>query len=162
MKNIVLLFLILVFPNTIFSQNSTFVSARSGKLEIPGKWEQLNTADDSGQIYFKNEENVIIAVALNPKNAYPFFVKGKTDFELVTMFYKWDSDWRKENKYETAKLKEDKKNQHIIWKYNDGKLDNIYLFGSIKDNFLNLLVYTEKWNEDEKIKFLEKIYLLNK
>ena len=41
----------------------------------------------------------------------------------------------------------------MIWKYYDGKFDNVFLFVSVKDNFLNLLVYTNEWNE--KAKFLE-------
>jgi hypothetical protein len=43
--------------------------------------------------------------------------------------------------------------EYIIWKYNDGKLDSAFLFGSVKDNFLNLLIDTNEWNE--KVKFLE-------
>ena len=37
-----------------------------------------------------------------------------------------------------------------------------FLFGSSKDNFLNLLVYTDKWSEEQKINFLEELYQLNK
>lgn len=36
------------------------------------------------------------------------------------------------------------------------------LHSSNKEAFLNLLVYTDKWSENEKILFLEKIYKLNK
>ena len=50
----------------------------------------------------------------------------------------------------------------LIWKYNDNKLDNVFLFGSTKNCFLNLLVYTNNWDEKEKIKFLENLYQLNK
>ncbi len=51
---------------------------------------------------------------------------------------------------------------YVIWKFNDKKLDNVFLFGSSKDNFLNLLVYTNSWSENEKIEFLENLYKLNK
>jgi hypothetical protein len=43
--------------------------------------------------------------------------------------------------------------EYIIWNYNDGKLDNVFLFGSVKDNFLNLLIDINEWIE--KVKFLE-------
>jgi hypothetical protein len=43
--------------------------------------------------------------------------------------------------------------EYIIWNHNDGKLDNVFLFGSVIDDFLNLLIDTNEWNE--KAKFLE-------
>jgi len=148
-----------------FSQDvkeNTTVKTSTTDVKVPGKWEMLNTADSSGQTYLKNSDNVIIAIAQNPKKAYPCFNNKKSDFENVKLFYTWDSDYRRENKFKTDKLKENAKSEYIIWKYNDGKLDNIFLFGSAKDNFLNLLVYTDKWTEAEKISFLENLYKLNK
>ena len=151
----------LVFlPNYIFGQDSndySKVNTNSGTVKIPRLWEQLNKMDDSGQTYLKNKEGVIIAIAQNPKKAYPFFKSNVSNFENVKLFYSWDSDYYKENKFKTEKIKENTELEYIIWKYNDQKLDNVFLFGSSKSNFLNLLVYTNNWNEDEKIIFLENI-----
>jgi hypothetical protein len=158
----VILFLL---PNLLFSQDATDyskVKTRSGEVKIPGNWEQLNTADDSGQTYLKNKDGVVVAIAQNPKKSYSFFKNNKSDFENVKEFYKWDSDYQKENHFKVNKIKENAELEYVIWKYNDAKVDNVYLFGSIKDSFLNLLVYTNSWNESEKIKFLENIYKLNK
>ena len=152
-------------PNFIFCQeNKDFssVKTKSGEVKIPGIWEQLNTMDDTGQTYLKNKDGITIAIAQNPKKAYPFFKNNESDFENVTLFYIWDSDYWKENKFETKKIKENSKLEYIIWKYNDKKLDNVFLFGSSKNNFLNLLVYTNSWNEEEKILFLENLFKLNK
>ncbi len=159
---IVLLFFL---PNFIFSQNSTDftkVKTNSGEVKVPGKWEKLNSINDSGQQFLTNKDDVIIAIAENPKKAYPFFKSNASDFENVKLFYTWDSDYYKENKFKTEKIKENAELEYIIWKYNDNKLDNVFLFGSSKNNFLNLLVYTKKWTEDEKISFLENLYKLNK
>lgn len=68
----------------------------------------------------------------------------------------------KENNFKTKKIKENSKQEYIIWKFNDGKLDNVFLFGSSKDNFRNLMVYTDSWSGDEKLIFLENLYNLNK
>ncbi|WP_348811584.1 hypothetical protein [Flavobacterium maritimum] len=158
----VLLFLL---PNFIFCQDImdySNVKTNTGEVKIPGNWEQLNTVDDSGQTYLKNKDGIIIAIAQNPKKSYPFFKSNESDFENVKLFYVWDSDYWKENKFKTAKIKENSKLEYIIWKYNDKKSDNVFLFGSTKDNFLNLLVYTNNWSEDEKIIFLENLYKLNK
>ena len=78
------------------------------------------------------------------------------------MFYTWDSDYYKENKFETEKLKENAELEYVIWKYNDKKLDNIFLFGSTKNYFLNLMVYSNKWSEEQQVLFLENLYKLNK
>lgn len=162
MKTLKLLFLFL--PIFIFSQETIYsrLKTDSGEVKIPGEWKQLNKIEDSGQIYLKNNEGVIIAIAQNPQKAYPFYKSDKSNFENVIGFYKWDSDYREENNFKTQKLKENSNNEYVIWKYNDGKLDNIFLFGVSKNNFLNLLVYTNVWSEDEKIKFLENLYEINK
>ncbi len=166
MSRLNLMLVMLVFvPNFIFSQevkDFTTVKTATNDVKIPGSWEQLNTADDSGQTYLKNNDGVIIAIAQNLKKAYPFFNSKKSAFENVKLFYTWDSDYRKENKFKTDKIKENAKSEYVIWKYNDGKSDNVFLFGSVKDNFLNLLVYTDKWTEAEKITFLENLYKINK
>lgn len=156
----------LVFlPNFSFSQDNidySKVKTNTGEVKIPGNWEELNSMNDSGQTYLKNKDGVIIAIAQNPKKAYPCFKSNVSDFENVKLFYTWDSDYYKENKFLTEKIKENKESEYIIWKYNDKKLDNVFLFGSTKNNFLNLLVYTNNWSEDEKIKFLENLFKLNK
>ena len=166
MKNLKLLFVLLIFlPNLIYCQDTTEyskVKTNTGEVKIPGKWEQLNKMDDSGQTYLRNKEGVIIAIAQNPKKAYPFYKSNVSDFENVTLFYTWDSDYYKENKFKTDKIKENTELEYIIWKYNDKKLDNVFLFGSSKNNFLNLLVYTTNWKEEEKIIFLENLFKLNK
>ncbi|WP_445452107.1 hypothetical protein [Flavobacterium sp. 25HG05S-40] len=166
MKRLKLMFVMIVFlPNFIFCQDSSNyskVNTNTGVVKIPGNWEQLNKMDDSGQTYLKNKDGVIIAIAQNPKKAYSFFKSNVSDFENVKLFYTWDSDYYKENKFKTALLKENTELEYIIWKYNDKKLDNVFLFGSSKSNFLNLLVYTNNWSEDEKIIFLENLFKLNK
>lgn len=161
----VLLLTICLSSNFIFCQTEgafTTVKTNTSDVQIPGVWEQLSKANDSGQSFLKNKEGVIIAIAQNPKKAYPAFIKKKSDYENVNLFYKWDSDYYAENKFDTKLIKENSKQEYVIWKYNDHKLDNVFLFGSSKDNFLNLLVYTDKWNEEQKITFLEELYQLNK
>lgn len=166
MTRLKLMFVILfLLPNLMFSQDSTEfskVKTKSGEVKIPGSWEQLNSMDDSGQTYLKNKDGVIIAIAQNLKKAYPFFKSNKSNFDNIKEFYKWDSDYRKENHFKTEKIKENSELEYIIWKFNDTKLDNVFLFGSSKDTFLNLLVYTNIWTDDERIAFLENLYKLNK
>lgn len=163
-KKITLLLFIALILNANAQTNTDFsiVKTQTGDVKIPGNWEQFNTMNDSGQTYLKNNEGATIAIAQNPKKGYSFFKSNKSGFENVKLFYVWDSDYMKESKFRTEKIKENAELEYIIWKYNDGKLDNIFLFGSAKDNFLNLLVYSNIGEEDKKVLFLEKLYELNR
>jgi len=157
--------LLFVLPSLMFCQDNTEFSkvmTNSGEVKIPGKWELFSKMNDSGQTYLKNKDGVVIAIAQNPKKAYPFFKSNETDFGNVKLFYTWDSDYYKENKFKTTKIKENAELEYIIWKYNENKIDNVFLFGSSKANFLNLLIYTNNWSEEEKILFLENLFKLNK
>ena len=134
---------------TLFSQDKetiTKITKNDAEIIIPGSWEMLNTMDDSGQTYFQNNEKVIIAISLNPKKAYSFYKAKKSDFDNLKLFYKWDSDYRKELGFKTGLIKKNKKLEYIIWRYNDNEIDNVFLFGSVKNNFINLLVYTNTWS----------------
>lgn len=166
MKKLSLLLLSVLFVSTVSiaqtASEQTVAKTAKGDIILPGKWKELNRASDSGQTYYTNTEGVVIAVAQNPKKAYPCYKAGKSDFENVKLFYVWDSDYMIQNKLKTAKLKENADQAYIVWKFNDGKLDNIFLFGSIKENFLNLLVYTDKWTEEKQIAFLEGVYRANR
>ena len=134
---------------TLFSQDKetiTKITKNDAEIIIPGSWEMLNTMDDSGQTYFQNNEKVIIAISLNPKKAYSFYKAKKSDFDNLKLFYKWDSDYRKDLGFKTGLIKENKKQEYIIWRYNDNEIDNVFLFSSVKNNFINLLVYTNTWS----------------
>ena len=157
--------MLLFLPNFMFGQENTEftkVKTNTGEVKVPGVWDLIKKMDDSGQTYLKNKAGVVIAVAQNQKKAYSFYKSNESDYENVKLFYKWDSDYYKENKFKTEKLKENKELEYIIWKYNDKKYDNVFLFGASKNTFLNLLVYTNSWTEEEKILFLENLYKLNK
>ena len=164
MNRLSIFLLVLFMPAIMLAQTSenTIVKTKVGEVKIPGTWQEVSSAEDSGQTHLINREGVVIAVARNPMRAYPFYNKKNSAFQNVKAFHKWDADFRAENNFKVGKLKENAKSEYVIWKYNDGKLDNIFLFGATNDNFLNLLVYTDAWDEDRQIKFLEDLYKLNK
>ena len=94
--------------------------------------------------------------------AYPFYLNSVITFEQATLFYQWSAHYCKEQKFNVSKIKENVTLGYIIRKYNDKKLDNIFLFGASLTEFFNLLIYTKLWPEDEKIAFLENLFTLNK
>ncbi|WHF51570.1 hypothetical protein QGN23_14270 [Chryseobacterium gotjawalense] len=156
--------LFFLLPHFIVSQDLmdyTTIKTNSGEVKIPGNWTQLNTVRQSGQTYLKNGDGIIIAIAQNLKKSYPFYKANRSDFENLKAFYKWDSDLKKKHNFKTQKLKENSNLEFIIWKYKD-QLDHVFLFGSSEKNFLNFLIYTNRWTENEKIQFLENLYQWNK
>ncbi|TDM00392.1 MAG: hypothetical protein C4K58_04075 [Flavobacteriaceae bacterium] len=140
--------------------NTNFV-VNGSNIQIPGKWQALNFEKSSGQQYFINEDRVILAIAKNPKVGYEFFDPKKSDFENVYAFYKWDSDYMIQKGLATNFILEDKESKFVIWKYNDKKSDNVFLFGNSKNHFVNLLIYTNLWDENQKVEFLKNLYFLN-
>lgn len=140
----------------------TAITTDYGIIKVPGKWEVFNYAPDSKQYYLKNSDEIIIAITINPKKTYSFYSSSKTDSETIAAYYKWEYDYRVKNGFNTSKLKEDKKENYIIWKFTEEKLDNVFLYGVKSDYLVNYLVYTDKWAEGKKIEFLEQLYELNK
>ena len=143
------------------SNTITTVKTDDGTVKIPGIWQKVTYEASSKQHFMKNEEGVVIAVALTSRKLYPFNSPKKTEKELATDFFKWDFDFRTENKFKTQKLKENTTENYIIWKYTENKIDNIYLYGCKSDLMVNYLVYTDTWTEQKKIEFLEDMYKLN-
>ena len=71
-------------------------------------------------------------------------------------------DYQIELKRPSKRLLEEKDDAYIIWKFTDeNEIDNVFLFGSVDDDILNLLVYTTNWEESKKITFLQEVHDLN-
>lgn len=143
-------------------KTTTSVKTNGGIVLVPGLWEHLNFEKSSGQQYLKNEKDVIIAIAKNPKKIYPFYKPTQSNYKTIKAFTKWEIDYQKEMKRKTRVLKKDSASTFQIWKFTDeNNIDNVFLYGGIDDHILNLLVYTNAWEEKEKMRFLEKTFTIN-
>jgi len=152
-------------PNAKLTQQNTTstVTLSTGIVKVPGLWQHLNFEKSSGQQYLQNGEGVIVAVAMNPKKAYPFYKSGQTGYETIEAFTNWDIAFQNENNRETKILKKEPQQKFQIWKFKDDKnIDNVFLYGSAGDKIINLLVYTNSWTEIEKMEFLEKAFIRNR
>lgn len=131
-----------------------------GQTVIPGKWTKTGYNKISRQYFFKNDDSVIFAVALNYWDKYGFYKAEMTPGEFVKAFYEWDAGYLKEQlKAETRLIKEDKERNFIIWGLEKAPdIDGCFLFGLKNKTVYNIYVDTGKWNETEKIALLEKIY----
>jgi len=146
-------------PNS--SNTTTVLNTDYGIIRIPGQWVKFSYEKESRQHFLKNDEGVIIGVALTPMKLYPFYSPSKTKYEIISEFFKWEFDYRVGGGFKSSKIKENTTDNYIVWKFTEKMIDNVFLYGIKSDMLTNYLVYTDKWDEQKKIDFLEKINSLN-
>ena len=136
-----------------------------GSASMPEKWEKADFYKASKQQFFKNSEDVTVALSFGFCSNYEFNAdKPKKGFEFVESFYKWESQYYvKKHKLNCQIVEKDSINDFIIWRLNGilqgDKIDNYILFGAKKCNVSNFTIYdTKKWTEQEKIDFLKKTF----
>jgi len=175
-RYLIYIFLVLLFLNSCITNNSipTLLSFNYdektnttkyreyplGALDIPGKWYNTRYSKISGQYFFKNQDSVSLAIAFNPANKYEFYKSNLSENELLKEYYEWDSKYLKELvNGERSIIKFDTVSKFIEYRiYNDIKV-NSYLLIAIKRGILiNFSINTKKWNEREKINFLDTLY----
>lgn len=145
------------------SSNTTTVSKiDTSVIRIPGLWVEFLYDKNSGQHFYKNDEGVIIAIAINPMKTYSFYTSSKSQSEIVVDFFKWEYDYRVSAGFKCNKISQNDTDHFILWKFTENGIDNVFLYGIRSELLTNYLVYTDKWNEQKKITFLEKLNTLNK
>jgi hypothetical protein len=133
-----------------------------GVIMVPGKWSKTRESNVSGQHFFVGQDSVIIAIALLPWDKFEFSNNNPqvmTD-NFVKKFYEWESNYLSEQtKGQLRMVKENKEKDYLIWNLSNGlKPQDYFLFGLKGKIAYNLNVTTDKWDEDKKIKFLERLY----
>ena len=146
-------------PNN--SNTTTVLNTNYGVVRIPGLWMKFSYEKVSGQHFLKNDEGVILGVALNTMKSYSFYSPTKSKNEIISEFFKWEYDYRVGAGFKCSKIKENTTDNYIVWKFTEKMIDNVFLYGTKSDLLTNFLVYTDKWDEQKKIDFLEKFYSLN-
>jgi len=146
-------------PNS--SNTTTLVKTDCGILMIPGLWQEFSYEKVSRQHFLKNNDGVIIGVALTPMKLYPFYSSSISKSKIVAEFFKWEYDYRISAGFKCSKIKENTVDNYIVWKFTEKMIDNVFLYGIKADLLTNYLVYTDKWDEQKKIDFLEETNALN-
>jgi hypothetical protein len=142
------------------TDNTTYILIPYGNVNIPGKWERTTYNQVSGQQFFTNANSASIAIAKTPKEKYSFYLETKNDSELVSDFYKWDSDYLEKQGLRITKLHEIETENFIIWQAIGEDINNVFLFG-IKNNLLINYMVSAKWTDERKIEFLTNLYRQN-
>jgi hypothetical protein len=137
-----------------------------GSVSIHGEWIQTSYNQTAKQQFFQNTDSIIISVAFAPCNKYEFNMdNSKKDFEFVTAFYEWESEYFVTNyRLNQEKIEFNEKDNFIIWRVfgenNNTYWDSYFLFGE-KNGFANnfAIMKTDKWTKEEKVAFLKEMYL---
>lgn len=159
------------WTSTIYSDNydkqantTTVTLSPYGVVKIPGKWLKTRESNVSGQHFFisQDKDSVTVAVAFMLWNRYEFSYNNPqvTPENFVKKFYEWDATYlQKKTNSELRIVKEDKEKNYIIWSLSHKNMSQDYFLYGLKGKIAhNFLVETNKWDEDTKIKFLEKLY----
>jgi hypothetical protein len=133
-----------------------------GEVKIPGKWTKTIGNAVSGQYFFIGQDSARIAIALQPWDQYEFSHNNPevTTDNFVRTFYEWDANYLKEQTGGQVRIvKEDKQNGFLIWNLSSGtKPQDYFLFGLKGKVAYNLYVTTDKWAEEKKVNFLERLF----
>jgi hypothetical protein len=137
-----------------------------GATSMPGKWLKTKYNEISKQQFFKNEEDISIAVGFSPINGYEFNTdKSKKGYAFTKAFYEWESDYFvKTQQLNQEVIESDENKNYIIWRVfgqqNGTNFDTYFLFGE-KNGYANnfSITATDKWTKDDKMKFLKEMYL---
>ena len=131
-----------------------------GEIKIPGKWTKTNYNSSSRQHFFKSNDSVTFAVALNPWDKFEFYKQEMTPNQFVKAYHEWDSNyWQQQTKGQLKTIKEDTDRNYIIWNLKkEPDVDSYFLFGLKNKIAFSLYVSTEKLDEMKIIELLEKTY----
>ena len=103
-----------------------------------------------------------MAIALQPWDKYEFSHNNSevTPDNFVRKFYEWDANYLKEQTNGQLKiLTENQEKNYLIWNLkNERGLNDYYLFGLKDKTAHSLKVTTAKWDEEKKVKFLERLF----
>lgn len=134
-----------------------------GEVELPGKWEKENYNQVSRQQFFKNQEDVSVAIALGATNKYEFNQDGALKgYDFVNAFYEWEAKYFEDNGIKSQIIETDKENNLIIFRlfgqYGD-QVVNTYFLLREKNGFIsNFSIYSAKnWDENQKVAFLKSL-----
>lgn len=132
-------------------------------IKIPGEWKVKQILKNSGQIFLANEDSSTIGIMVFVASKLPGYKEGLTDFEMATVYYKWDSDYMKEEeKMEVHKISENVQKAFITWNTKDKSNDNNFLFAKHGDLLYNFMIYDQKMSLEKQLSILEMLYDLNK
>ncbi|MES2513803.1 MAG: hypothetical protein V4580_06635 [Bacteroidota bacterium] len=134
-----------------------------GSVSIPGLWTKERYNSVSGQQWFLNQDSIKLAVAFTTCNNYEFSKKNLKNLAFTKAYYEWDSNYLSERHQAKREIiVSDSIHEYIIWRLHNEHYDSYFLVGTQKCNVHVYEVVSSLWKEDQKIKFLQDLYVTKK
>jgi hypothetical protein len=143
------------------TDTTVFLMMPQGNVNIKGNWQKAGYYSTGRQYFLVNQAGAALAIAKNLPNGYSFFAAGKTNYDLVYDFYKWEAEYWVQNGAKQEILKKDRDKCYIIWRVFNEKVNTFFVFGQRGAFLTNYSIASEKMETDEKVAFLEDLYLKN-
>lgn len=132
-----------------------------GTVNLPGKWTKLSYDAASRQHFFTNVDSVVVAVAKQPKEKYPFYSKEQSDVQFISEFHKWEADYWTGQGLSTRVVEDRSADGVIIWKVIGEQVNTTFLFGAKGNYAYNLSVSAGAWDDGTTQQFLKDLYASN-
>ncbi|MBB4602748.1 hypothetical protein HNQ93_003513 [Hymenobacter luteus] len=146
-------------------QEQTIINTKYGRISIRGKWKNTAYNPDSRQYEFTNEQNELLAITKAPKKDYPFYSSSFTDNHFAHAYYKWESEFWKNQGLSSQMILNDNKRNYVICKFSgkfeQKQVNNTFLFASKKGFAYNILITSDKLSQEKKIELLTSTYEAN-
>ena len=139
-----------------------------GSVSLPGKWTHGRYSKESRQQYFSNADSTVLSVAFGPCDKLGFPTNGAQGYDFVKLYYKWEGKYQEEILHRQMKLiTADSVNKYMLWQLHGDGADQFLLTGARDCNcgecaFQNFTLNSRKLSDEQKIKFLQDIYLQKK
>ncbi len=127
-----------------------------GSIEISGQWTKTKYNEVSRQHFLVDKDSTSIAVTKNPQENYPFYSEIVTHKEFARKFYEWEKEHYEKHGFE---IKEKSSGDNfVIWTANGNSANTIFLYGAKEKYAYNFAIFTDNWTEEQRTKFLKKLF----
>ena len=136
-----------------------------GSATLPGAWTKVRYVASARQQFFRNNDSVTVSLAFGPADKFEFSKEELTGFPFVKEYYEWESLYMEKSLGQKVSLVvTDSINKYLIARVYSDKVNEYQLFGARdcgckSGAFQHYTITGGKLSNDEKVKFLQDIYL---
>ena len=151
------------------TNRTDYVVLPYGGVSLPGKWIHGRYRKESRQQYFSNFDSSVVSIAFGPCDKLGFPTKGATGYSFVKLYNEWETKYQSELlKMQVKVIVADSADKYMIWQVSgDGGVNQFNLCGARDCScgecaFQMFTIVSNKLTDEQKVKFLQDIYLEKK
>ncbi|MDR6544958.1 uncharacterized protein (DUF2344 family) [Chryseobacterium rhizosphaerae] len=152
--------LILIGGQLVFAQSGNKFAINDLLVKFPKEVELRDLNKVSGQYLFVDKEGSNIQVSVKNASKMEFYNSEFSKTQLLEAFYQWEFDYWKTNSIgaEVKEISKDLDKDQILWEIAAKEEKTVKLFGIMEDRLISVSVSNANLSDEEKIKFVTKIY----